>query len=88
MDFIGIFTLGVPCSTWGPAGWLNRGTRRKGREEGDGTLHREIIANELVTFVCFLCDLLISAGGFFSIENPYNSHIWKFRAVDKLCEGG
>eukprot|EP00973_Karenia_brevis_P071747 9970159-Karenia_brevis.AAC.1 len=42
--------FGVPCSTWGPAGWLNHETRRKGREEGDGTLHREKISNELVAF--------------------------------------
>lgn len=30
--------LGIPCSTWGPAGWLNKGIRRAGREAGDGSL--------------------------------------------------
>ena len=76
--------FGVPCSTWGRAGRLNKGTRRVGREMGDGSLSRECDANSLSHIVSSLCILLQQHGGIFTIENPHDSYLWNSVYISSL----
>eukprot|EP00973_Karenia_brevis_P057981 8071535-Karenia_brevis.AAC.1 len=78
--------FGVPCSTWGPAGWLNGGTRRRHQEGGNGSLIREILANDIVQFVAKACKILISLNLYYSIENPHNSFLWTYGPIAELAE--
>ena len=73
--------FGCPCKTWGAAARLNGCTRTASCPEGDGTLPREVNANLEVGRVCALCAALVSVGGFFSIENPAGSYIFKYCPV-------
>ena len=85
LDGIIVFLhFGVPCKTWGAAGLLNRGTRRKHVPQGLGSLLREIEANREVDAVVRLCFLLVQKGGHFTIENPANSFVWLYKSVAEL----
>ena len=76
--------FGLPCTSWGRANTLNGGTRRKGFEQGDNTLQRECSGNEQVTKVVNICLLLARHGGFFSIENHFDSYVWDCVAMLNL----
>ena len=80
--------FGITCSTWGNAGRLNRGTRRKGRPAGTPgqTLEREKRANVEAQACAFLCELCIAAETYFSIENPIESCLFEYEPIQGLQE--
>ena len=66
--------FGTPCSSWGPAGRLDRGTRSKTRPEWDGPLPREAMGNHQADQTAKLCQALVKVNGCFSIKNPAGSY--------------
>ena len=79
-----IIHFGITCSTWGSAGVMNGGTRRKGRPGGDGSLQREIIANGEAEYVAELCRAAYLHDCHFSIENPGNSYLFLYPPIVAL----
>ena len=49
--------FGITCTTWGNAGRLDGGTRRRGLPYGDGSLSRENDANAELRMVADLCTI-------------------------------
>lgn len=80
------FHSGIPCPSWANANTLNKGTRRPDLLEGDGTLERELLGNRQADIVAYLCTLLVEAGGYFSIENPHNSYVFKYAKIAALAD--
>ena len=78
--------FGVPCSSFSIMQTMNGGTRTSSNPEGTGERKNEICGNELADVVCELCWLLYKSKGFFSIENPLSSFLWKYGPVDLLNE--
>ena len=52
--------------------------------EGDGTLDRENIGNQLAKRVAQLCTALHKKEGYFLTENPRSSRVWDLGPVLKL----
>ena len=77
--------FGTPCSSWGPAGRLNHGTRNKNTPEGDCSLKRETLGNLQAEQIAQLCRALIKVNGHFSIENPAGSYLFDFKAIHDLA---
>ena len=80
--------FGLPCSSFSSLRRLSGGTRRKGREEGDGTSEKEIIGNHLAQVTAELCWRLHRKGGHFSIENPKGSYAWGYAPLSHLLAVG
>ena len=78
--------FGITCTTWGNAGRLNGGTRRKGAPYGNGSLDREVEANAEMKFVVQLCLAAAEHGCYFTIENPADSYIFETREMSRLQE--
>ena len=76
--------FGLPCSSFSLLQNLNRGTRTKMHPEGDGTLDRENIGNQLAKRVAQLCTAFLKKEGYFLTENPRSSRVWDFGLVLKL----
>ena len=76
--------LGITCTTWGNAGRLNGGTRRKGHPYGDGSLTREAGANAELKMVTELCTIASKHGCHFSIENLANSYLFESDGIREL----
>ena len=74
--------FGLPCKSWGKSNRLNGGTRRLGCPQGGPCpLPRELVGNRQALLVSDLCLLLHERGGWFSIENPSDSHVFRFDPV-------
>jgi len=78
--------FGMPCSSFSLLQNLNKGTRTSLRPEGDGSLDRERLGNRLADAVCLLCRAQHEIGGYFSIENPRSSFLWKYAPVRDLFQ--
>ena len=69
---------------------MNGGTITKtfplGGAGGRAILEREKLANAQAILVCGLCTLLHQHGYFFTIENPYDSHLWLAPVMVTLME--
>ena len=76
--------LGITCTTWGNAGRLNGGTRRKGAPYGNGSLTREVEANSEMLLVVELCLEAAKHECYFSIENPADSYLFETREMMEL----
>ena len=76
--------FGTPCKTWGPAARRSGCTRTRLAPGEDGSLTREIKANEEARVVAMLCALLAKHGGFFSIENPAGSYLFLYEPIAAL----
>jgi hypothetical protein len=76
--------IGVACSSWGPAGRLNKGTRTPKHQEGLGALAHEAHGNEQADFVGLICAEFIEAWGFFTIENPVGSYVFLYDPIARL----
>jgi hypothetical protein len=80
--------IGVPCRTWGPAARRNQGTRSldfpDGGQPGSCILPREIEGNLQAQFVATVCELIHEAAGYFYVENPASSYIFKSSWFRKL----
>ena len=71
-----MFILVSHVSRGGKANILNHGTRTPTCPMGDGSLPREILGNSQSEVVADLCLELAKQGGFFTVENPYDSSLW------------
>jgi hypothetical protein len=76
--------FGIPCTTWGAAARLNSCSRTQSCPQGNGTIKKEVIANLEVDQMLELIALLLKHGGYFSIENPFDSYIFKYAGVVRL----
>ena len=65
---------------------MNRCTRTAERPSGDGSLGREISANEEAKTTARLCGAVHDMGGFFTIENPQTSLLFVYSPVKKLLD--
>jgi hypothetical protein len=82
---IGAAHMGITCRTWTLLyNNLNSGTRT--RERPLGTLERqdEINANDEVTFMLKLVNILVDAGAIVTIENPLTSYLLKHPGIERL----
>ena len=61
----------------------NKGTRRRHIPEGDGTLPREVLGNELLRRTMILIDILEKSGNKWTLENPASSYLWHMPAMVK-----
>ena len=79
-----IWHFGMPCGSFSLMQNMNKGTRSKDQPEGDGSLAREKIGNELAKRTCYLCMILYEHGNFFTIENPRTSMAWYLKELKHL----
>ena len=63
---------------------LNKGTRSSGKPQGDGSLEREVLGNELLRRTLILAKFLAQHGNHWSIENPMNSYLFRQPEICKL----
>ena len=83
--YIRYLHFGLPCKGWGPANRLNGGTRSAQFPDGASEcLPRESLANFQGNYVCELCAELDAVGGFFTIENPWSSDVWRSSPFSRL----
>lgn len=68
--------FGLPCCSFSVLQHSNGGTRRKHKPEGDGSLEREIVGNEILRRTLVLIDILEKSGNKWSLENPDSSYAW------------
>jgi hypothetical protein len=77
------------CRSWGPAARRTGSTRSKGAPDGgtDGRplLEREVLGNLDCKKVVELCLCLVQVGGWFYIENPQSSDLWRAKRMCYLC---
>ena len=71
-----IWHFGLPCGSFSIMQNMNKGTRSSHNPEGDNSLDREKVGNELLSRTVYLCQLLHDHGSFFTIENPHSSYAW------------
>ena len=63
--------LGIPCDSFSIANVnMNAGTRSSDLPEGNGSLAREILGNELLSRGLRVIRALVDAGNYWSVENP------------------
>ena len=75
--------FGMPCGSFSILQHSNKGTRRRHIPEGDGTLAREILGNELLRRTMILIDILEKSGNRWTLENPASSYLWHMPAMVK-----
>ena len=68
--------FGLPCTSWGLAGILSGGYRRKHRLYGDPGARRECRGNLQAERMTILIHALSLQGAFWSVENPQASFFW------------
>jgi len=77
--------LGIPCDSFSIANVnMNAGTRSSDLPEGNGSLAREILGNELLSRGLRIIRALEDAGNYWSVENPQSSYLFKQAAVERL----
>ena len=79
-----IWHFGMPCGSFSLLQNLNGGTRSKNQPEGNNTLLREKIGNEIARRTFYLCKILYENGNFFTIENPKTSLAWDLKELKHL----
>ena len=73
--------LGTPCGSFSILDNLNGGTRSSERPEGDLSQAREVLGNILAISTVRICEAQMSAGNWFSVENPATSWLWRLDAM-------
>lgn len=81
-----IWHFGMPCGSFSLLQNMNGGTRNASQPEGDGSLGREEVGNELARRTSYLCQVLINSGNFFTIENPKTSWAWHLGCIKSLMK--
>ncbi len=74
----------TPCSSFSLLQNLNGGSRTKQLPQGDGSLDREILGNELLRRSLVLIRLLAKGGNTWSLENPGTSYLFHMPSVKQL----
>ena len=77
-----LWHFGFPCGSFSILQNMNKGTRTKHRPEGDDSLQRERLGNQILRRTIHLCHLLHAHGSFFTLENPLSSWAWK---MPEMC---
>ena len=71
-----LWHFGLPSASFSVLQHSNKGTRRWDRPEGDGSVERERLGNELLRRTCFLIDILEKHNNYWTLENLLSSYIW------------
>ncbi len=71
-----LWHFGLPCGSFSILQHSNKGTRRKSCPQGNNTLEREIIGNEILRRTCVLIDILERHKNLWTLENPASSYAW------------
>lgn len=79
-----VWHFGMPCGSFSLLQNLNGGTRSKDKPEGDNSLLRERVGNEIAKRTCYVCMVLLEHGNFFTIENPKTSLAWYLKELKHL----
>lgn len=67
--------FGLPCGSFSILQHSNKGTRRKDNPQGNGTLLREVIGNEILRRTLKLIEILEKSGNHWTMENPASSYL-------------
>ena len=81
-----LWHFGLPCCSFSILQHSNGGTRRKHLPQGDGSLPREILGNELLRRTMVLIKAFEKAGNFWTLENPASSYVWAMPSVMKKLD--
>ena len=79
-----IWHFGMPCGSFSLMQNMNGGTRSALNPEGDNSLKRERIGNEIANRTYYLCRILLEHGNFFTIENPKTCWAWHLKSMKTL----
>ena len=76
-----VWHFGMPCGSFSILQHSNGGTRRKSCPEGNGSLLREVIGNEILRRTNILISILEEHGSFWTLENPASSYLWSMKSM-------
>ena len=80
-----LWHFGLPCCSFSVLQHSNGGTRRRHLPQGDGSLERERVGNEILRRTLCLIDILEANNNWWTVENPDSSYAWWMPKVrDKL----
>ena len=79
-----LWHFGLPCGSFPILQHSNKGTRRKGCPQGNNTLDREIVGNEILRRTCVLIGILEKHGNHWTLENPASSYAWLMPGLSAL----
>ena len=74
--------FGLPCTSWGSAGILSGGSRRKWRVYGQPGDGREDRANLQAERMCVMIAAAVSVGTYFCVENRHASMVFDTMYVE------
>jgi len=75
--------FGTPCSSWSILARRNN-SRTTHNPGGDLLDEKELIANKQAELTAWLCKILYHRGGYFTIENPATSLLFRFGPICEL----
>ena len=81
-----VWHFGIPCGSFSILQHSNKGTRRKTCPEGDGTLLREVIGNEILRRTNILISILEEHGSLWTLENPASSYLWSMKSIKERID--
>lgn len=81
-----LWHFGLPCGSFSILQHSNGGTRRKCCPQGNNTLEREIIGNEILRRTCVLIGILEKHGNLWTLENPASSYAWLMPVLASLVD--
>ena len=76
--------FGMPCTTFSAALWGVARLRSLADPVGPESVLKLAVANTLVRNMLQIIKLLTKTGGFWSIENPRSSLLWRFPGISEL----
>ena len=71
-----LWHFGLPCCSFSVLQHSNGGTRRRSSPQGDGSLERERVGNEILRRTMCLIDILEAHSNWWTLENPDSSYAW------------
>ena len=71
-----LWHFGLPCCSFSVLQHSNGGTRRRTSPQGDGSLERERVGNEILRRTMCLIDILEAHNNWWTLENPDSSYAW------------
>jgi len=77
--------FGTPCSSWSILARRNN-SRSSQNPAGDLLDEKELVANKQAELTACLCKILYHRGGYFTIENPATSLLFRFGPILELGE--
>ena len=71
-----LWHFGLPCCSFSVLQHSNGGTRRRNLPQGNDSLERERLGNEILRRTMCLIDILESHGNWWTLEHPDSSYAW------------